>query len=60
MVLIGEVGDFTRFSNPRRLTAYFGLVAAEQLRGETVWLGGITKGRQHPCTARAGRGRLGA
>ncbi|WP_352959037.1 transposase [Mesorhizobium sp. M0778] len=26
MVLVAEVGDFTRFSTPRQLTAYFGLV----------------------------------
>ncbi|TIP78019.1 MAG: IS110 family transposase, partial [Mesorhizobium sp.] len=27
-VLVAEVGDFTRFSNPRQLMAYFGLTLA--------------------------------
>ncbi|BCH12636.1 hypothetical protein MesoLj131c_68940 (plasmid) [Mesorhizobium sp. 131-3-5] len=43
VVLVAEVGDFTRFSNPRPLMAYFGLVPGEQSSGETVWRGGITK-----------------
>ena len=43
VVLVAEVGDFTRFSNPRQLMAYFGLVPGEQSSGETVWRGGITK-----------------
>lgn len=47
-MLVAEVGDFTRFSNPRQLMAYFGLVAGEQSNGETVWRGGITKtGNNH-------------
>ena len=29
VVLVAEVGDFTRFSNPRELMAYFGLVPGE-------------------------------
>ena len=43
MVLVAEVGDFTRFSNPRQLMAYFGLVPGEQSSGETIWRGGLTK-----------------
>ncbi|ESW94514.1 transposase IS110 [Mesorhizobium sp. LSJC268A00] len=43
LVLVAEVGDFTRFSSPRQLMAYFGLVPGEQSSGETVWRGGITK-----------------
>jgi transposase len=43
VVLVAEVGDFTRFSNPRQLMAYFGLVPGEQSSGETVRRGGITK-----------------
>ena len=43
VVLVAEVGDFTRFSNPRQLMAYFGLIPGEQSSGETVWRGGITK-----------------
>ena len=26
VVLVAEVGDFTRFANPRQLMAYFGLI----------------------------------
>jgi transposase len=29
VVLVAEVGDFTRFTNPRQLMAYFGLVPGE-------------------------------
>ena len=48
VVLVAEVGDFTRFSNPRQLMAYFGLVPGEQSSGETVRRGGITKtGNSH-------------
>lgn len=43
VVLVAEVGGFTRFSSPRQLMAYFGLVPGEQSSGETVWRGGITK-----------------
>ena len=41
VVLVVEVGDFTRFANPRQLMAYFGLVPGEQSSGETVRRGGI-------------------
>src|SRR5665213_3188255 len=37
------VGDFTRFSNPRQLMAYFGLVPGERSSGETIRRVGITK-----------------
>lgn len=48
VVLVAEVGDFTRFSNPRQLMAYFGLVPGEQSSGETVRHTGITKtGNSH-------------
>jgi len=43
VVLVAEVGDFTRFSNPRQLMAYFGLVPGERSSGQTVRRGGITK-----------------
>jgi transposase len=42
-VLVAEVGDFTRFSNPRQLMAYFGLIPGERSTGETVRRGGFTK-----------------
>ena len=48
VVLATEVGDFTRFPNPRQLMAYFGLVPGERSSGETVRRGGITKtGNSH-------------
>jgi transposase len=40
VVLVAEVGDFTRFAYPRQLMAYFG---REQSSGETIRRGGITK-----------------
>jgi transposase len=43
VVLVAEVGDFTRFTNPRQLMAYFGLVPGEQSSGQSVRRGGITK-----------------
>jgi len=43
VVLVAEVGDFTRFANPRQLMAYFGLIPGEQSSGETIRRGGITK-----------------
>jgi len=43
VVLVTEVGDFARFSNPRQLMAYFGLVPGKRSSGETVRRGGITK-----------------
>jgi transposase len=41
--LVTEVGDFTRFSNPRQLMAYFGMVPGERSSGETTRRGGINK-----------------
>ncbi len=47
--LVAEFGDITRFTNPRQLMAYLGLVPSEHSGGRTRRQGGITK---------AGRGRL--
>src|SRR3984893_6934394 len=56
VVLVTEVGDFTRFSNPRQLMAYFGMVPGERSSGETTRRGGITKtgagGRTMPGSPR--------
>jgi transposase len=43
VVLVAEVGDFTRFNSPRQLMAYFGLVPSERSSGQSVHRGGITK-----------------
>src|SRR5712691_5889870 len=41
--LIAELGDLTRFANPRQLMAYLGLVPSEHSSGASVKRGGITK-----------------
>jgi len=41
--MIAEVGDLTRFKNPRELMAYLGLVPTEDSSGEKRRLGSITK-----------------
>jgi transposase len=41
--LVAELGDITRFTNPRQLMAYLGLVPSEHSSGKTRRQGGITK-----------------
>jgi transposase len=41
--LVAELGDITRFANPRQLMAYLGLVPSEHSTGKTRRQGGITK-----------------
>lgn len=41
--VVAELGDMTRFSNPRQLMAYVGLVPSEHSSGNTRRQGGITK-----------------
>jgi transposase len=41
--LIAELGDLTRFTDPRQLMAYLGLVPSEHSSGRSVKRGGITK-----------------
>jgi len=41
--LVAELGDITRFANPRQLMAYLGLVPSEHSSGHTRRQGGITK-----------------
>ncbi len=41
--VIAELGDLTRFSNPRQLMAYLGLVPSERSSGGAVKRGRITK-----------------
>jgi transposase len=40
--LIAELGDLSRFTNPRQLMAYLGLVASEHSSGASVRRGGLT------------------
>ena len=42
-VLVAELGDITRFANPRQLMAYLGLVPSEASSGRRRRQGGITK-----------------
>ena len=41
--LVAELGDITRFDNPRQLMAYLGLVPSEQSSGATRRQGGLSK-----------------
>ena len=41
--LVTELGDLSRFANPRQLMAYLGLVPSEHSSGASVRRGGITK-----------------
>jgi transposase len=41
--LVAEVGDFHRFSSPRQLMAYLGLVPGEHSSGGSIRPRGITK-----------------
>jgi transposase len=41
--VIAELGDITRFANPRQLMAYLGLVPSEHSSGGTRRQGGVTK-----------------
>ena len=43
VTVVAEVGDFSRFANPRQLMAYLGLVPSEHSRGSNIRRGGITK-----------------
>lgn len=40
---IAEIGDLSRFENPRRLMAYLGLIPSEYSTGESIHRGSITK-----------------
>jgi transposase len=42
-MLIAELGDLSRFANPRQLMAYLGLVPSEHSSGARLRRGGITK-----------------
>ena len=43
VVVLAEIGDLSRFQNPRELMAYLGLVPSESSTGDKVKRGGITK-----------------
>jgi len=43
MTVVAELGDLTRFTNPRQLAAFVGLTPSEHSSGDTRRQGGITK-----------------
>lgn len=43
LAIISEIGDFTRFDNPKMFASYLGLVPGEHSSGNKVVNGGITK-----------------
>ena len=43
VTLLAEIGDLSRFENPRQLMAYVGLVPGERSTGESIKRGSITK-----------------
>ena len=43
VTMLAEIGDLSRFQNPRELMGYLGLVPSESSAGDTVNRGGITK-----------------
>jgi len=48
MVIVSEIGDFTRFDHPKKLMAYLGLVPSEESSGDKRRQGSITKcGNSH-------------
>ena len=47
VVILAEIGDLSRFQNPRELMGYLGLVPSESSTGDKVKRGGITR----PATA---------
>ena len=48
MIIISEIGDFSRFDHPKKLMAYLGLVSSEESSGSKRRLGPITKcGNSH-------------
>jgi transposase len=49
MLLIAEITDFRRFTNPRALMAFLGLIPSEDSSGDTRQDGGITKAGNQRC-----------
>ena len=57
--IVAEVGSLSRFTNPRQLMSYSGMVSSEHSSGARIQRGGITKtGNAHlqTCDCRSGLG----
>ena len=61
VALAAELGDLTRFDNPRQLAAFVGLIPSEYSTGESRRLGPITKAGNGHAAGRSSkpRGRIG-
>jgi transposase len=58
IIVMAELGDLTRFDNPRQLMSYLGLTPSEYSSGARRRQGGITKaGNTHARRARSLRDR---
>jgi hypothetical protein len=54
ITVVAELGDLTRFDNPRQLAAFVGLTPSEYSSGATRRQGGITKpSTRAACSSRA-------
>lgn len=49
MTLVAEVGDLSRFDDPRQLMAFLGLTPSEHTSSDKRWQGGITKCGNSAC-----------
>lgn len=49
--LVAEIGDFSRFANPRQLMAFLGLVPGEHSSGSSIRARGITRAGNSPLRA---------
>ena len=49
VTVLAEIGDLSRFQNPRELMGYLGLVPSESSTGDRVKRGGITKDQLACC-----------
>jgi transposase len=45
VAVVAEIGDLSRFQNPRELMGYLGLVPSESSTGDKVNRGGSTEAR---------------
>jgi len=59
ITVVAELGDLTRFDNPRQLAAFVGLIPSEYSSGRTRRQGGITQSGQRARPPRADRSGLG-
>jgi transposase len=59
VTMVAELGDLTRFDNPRQLMSYLGLTPSEYSSGERRRQGSNHQGWERPCALRPHRRGLG-